>query len=160
MTWYHTVESRIQDAMSAGVFDALPGAGQPLPNRPEDELAGANWVGNKILRDAGALPQWLMLAKEIETRQADLDKLEHRFRALVQIAAESGDWQHFASRINDLAARFAEDCRTLRSRQDQFNFDAPSIHLERPGIWVEARIERLKAHLHAAEAPAFIQAVA
>lgn len=160
MTWLQIVESRIQDALSAGAFDNLPGAGQPLPERPEDELAGANWVGNKILRDAGALPEWLMLAKEIEMRLADLDALEARYCALIATAIESGNWRSYVGRIRDLADRFAADARTLRLKQDQWNYDAPSIHLERPGIWVEGRIARLQEHLHSAAPPELVAACA
>ncbi len=42
------VESRIQEAMAAGVFEGLHGRGQPLDLRA-GELAGDLWPGHHIL---------------------------------------------------------------------------------------------------------------
>ncbi|MGE5596293.1 MAG: DUF1992 domain-containing protein [Hyphomicrobiales bacterium] len=160
MSWYEIVETRIQDAISAGKFDNLPGSGQPLPDRPEDRLAGANWAGNKILRDAGALPPWLMLARDIEDAERELAALEARYAARVELAASSGDWAAHGKAIRQLAETIASKARALRLKQDQFNYDAPSMLLERPGIWVDRRLAALRAHLERAGAPADLLGVA
>lgn len=149
MSWDQIVESRIQEAITEGVFDGLPGAGQPLTDRPEDSLAGANWVGNKILRDAGALPEWLVVAREIEHETAALAAMEVRHAQLIAAAATIGGASD-AQRIADLEAKFEAAARALRRKQDQWNYDAPAMSLERPAIWVEERLERLRARRRAA----------
>ncbi|UQX90219.1 DUF1992 domain-containing protein [Jatrophihabitans telluris] len=63
------VEGQIRDAQRRGVFDDLPGAGQPLTGLPvaDDHLS---WVANKLRREnlpvAAILPPSLALPKEIE----------------------------------------------------------------------------------------------
>lgn len=148
MSWDQIVESRIQDAITEGVFDGLPGAGEPLVERPEESLAGANWVGNKILRDAGALPEWLVIAREIERESEALAAMEARHAQLIA-AAVTGGWPLYAPRIAELEAKFEAAARALRRKQDQWNYDAPAMSLERPAIWVEERVERLRARRRA-----------
>jgi hypothetical protein len=147
------IESRIQDAAAAGAFEGLPGAGRPQHFDPADDLAGDNWMGFKILRDGGMLPSWLMLARDIEQHAARLERTEVRFREWVALAAHSGDWEHHAPAIRRLHAQFVGEARELRKKQDRFNVDAPSVALERPAIWVDARIQRLDEALRSHGAP-------
>ena len=53
--------------MAAGAFDNLPGRGKPFVwNNEAESAAGDNWLGFKLLRDGGYLPEWLNLGREIE----------------------------------------------------------------------------------------------
>ena len=146
------IESRIQDAMAAGAFSRLAGEGRPLPLLEGDLVAGENWAGFKLLNNAGMLPPWLLLAREIEADLEQLEKVERQFREWVALAA-AGDWRYHAGGIRRLRERFTERARAIRRKQDQFNFDAPSVALERPGIWVEHRLARLDACLRDACPP-------
>lgn len=147
------IESRIQDAIAAGAFSDLRGAGRPLRPTAEAALAGENWMGFKILQNGDMLPVWLMLAKEIERETEQLDALEGRHAEWVDLAASSGEWERHAGALQRLRDRFASQARALRRKQDQFNIDAPSLALERPQIWVELRLERLDERLRTAGAP-------
>ncbi len=148
------IESRIQDAVSAGAFDKLAGAGQPFRFSSSDELAGDNWMGFKVLNNGGMLPAWLALAREIEDDTARLNKLGDQCSEWIALAAESGEWRRHAPAIGRLRGRFVEAARSLRKKQDRFNLDAPSISLERPSLWVEYRVEKLDQAMRDAGAPA------
>jgi hypothetical protein len=148
------IESRIQDAVAAGAFDRLPGAGKPFRFDSAEAIAGENWMGFKVLSNGGMLPPWLLLAREIEDDTLRLQRLAGRFHEWVSLAAESGNWRANAPAIHRLRARFLESAIALRKKQDRFNLDAPAMSLERPAIWVEYHVERLDAALREAGAPA------
>ena len=150
---YRIVESRISEAMAAGSFSNLPGEGQPLPEHPEEQLAGENWLGFKLLRDAGELPPWLQLARQIEEDRQALEALDARHAALVRAASRTGDWERLAPALRALAREYREAALALRRKQDRFNLEAPAIHLERPGIWVEHHLQKLVLRLREAGAP-------
>lgn len=146
------IESRIQDAIAAGQFSRLAGSGRPLSLLQGDLVAGENWAGYKLLNNAGMLPPWLLLGREIEVELAQLAKIEAQFREWLALAAQ-GDWVHHAPAIRRLRQRFADRAFALRRKQDQFNHDAPSISLERPGVWVQHRLDRLDAFIREAGPP-------
>ncbi len=58
-------ERKIEEAIEEGVFDNLPGKGRPIDpaylNSPVEAI---------ILRNAGALPEWAYIDKEIEEGRA------------------------------------------------------------------------------------------
>lgn len=63
-------ERKIQDAIEEGLFDNLPGKGQPLDltvNPFEPPGMGAI---NRLLKHNKVLPLWVMLEQEIETSRA------------------------------------------------------------------------------------------
>jgi DnaJ family protein C protein 28 len=63
-------ERKIQDAIQEGLFDNLPGRGQPLDlsvNPFEPPGMGAI---NRLLKHNKVLPPWLMLEQEIEASRA------------------------------------------------------------------------------------------
>lgn len=149
MSHQDLVENRIQDAIAAGHFSGLPGEGAPLRFDP----AGENWLGYKILRDSGSLPAWLLLAREIERAEHDLRRLEARYTEWVHLARHSGRWGSHAAGLQNLARRIREAALALRRMQDRYNIEAPSLALERPGLWVEHRLAALSDCLRAAGAP-------
>lgn len=155
MSFQSLAESRIQDAMDAGLFDNLRGAGQPLPSLDDDKLAGANWMGFHVLRNGGMLPAWLDLAREIELDLAALKRVDERHALLADRANSSGLTPSVATAIATTRREYADFARRIRAKQDQFNMDAPAIGLERPGIWVEYELERLDGRITVtAETPA------
>ncbi|MDZ7729128.1 MAG: DUF1992 domain-containing protein [Dehalococcoidia bacterium] len=147
MSLEEIIESRIRDAMSAGRFSNLPGEGRRQRFDPAENLSGNNWLGYKVLRDGGMLPAWLLLAREIEREQEELARLDEEHEALVRAARETGDWPRFYPGIARLRRIYEESARALRLKQDQFNVEAPSIRLERPGIWIEYHLDRLDSRI-------------
>lgn len=147
------VEERIREAMAAGAFDGLKGAGRPLRADPSEALAGDQWLGFKVLQNGGTLPAWLALAREIEVERGALKAIDARHAEWVALAAESGDWARHAPALRRLRNDYERKARELRARQDRYNLDAPSLALERPGVWVEYLVSRLDERLREAGAP-------
>lgn len=95
-------ESRIQEAIDAGAFDNLPGAGKPL-DLTEDPLVPAELrAAYRLLRNAGCVPpeaEQLRELRNLETQVAGAPDADSRRRAL--------------AKLNLLSARLAES-RGLR----------------------------------------------
>jgi hypothetical protein len=91
-TW---VERQIAQAQARGQFDDLPGAGKPLPHRPEDDGV-YEWVIAKARKENldlfGMLPPGLALRKERED-------LPHRAAALPSEAAVRALAEDFNARV-------------------------------------------------------------
>jgi hypothetical protein len=66
MSFTSWIDQQISEAEERGAFDDLPGAGQPLPNRPEDE-DGLAWVRNWMRRE-GVSPE-VMLPEPLKLRR-------------------------------------------------------------------------------------------
>lgn len=68
MEWFASVaDEKIREAMRRGEFDDLPGKGKPLP---PDNMAGVPEelrLGFKMLKNAGMLPEEMLLRKEMVT---------------------------------------------------------------------------------------------
>lgn len=141
------IESQIQDAIAAGAFDNLAGAGKPLPFTEHEKMAGENWLGFKVLQNGGMVPQWLGLAQDIERAFKRLEQLEAQFTSLVDLCQQTGQWERNELALRHSLARYEEHARDLRRMQDNFNLNAPGIRTERPAIWVEHHLERLRARL-------------
>lgn len=63
-------ERRIQDAIDEGLFDNLPGRGQPLDLSVNPFEPPGMGAVNRLLRHNKVLPLWLLLEQEIEASRA------------------------------------------------------------------------------------------
>ncbi|MCT8329662.1 DUF1992 domain-containing protein [Albidovulum sediminis] len=65
--WLNRVaERRMLKARAEGKLDHLPGEGRPLPDRPGDAFVDPGLaVGFRIMAEAGALPQEIVLKQEL-----------------------------------------------------------------------------------------------
>ena len=137
--------------MAAGAFRNLPGEGKPLRfSRQEQALAGDNWLGYKMLENGGYMPEWLNQGKDIETDIEALALLDRNHQEYCDAAQSAGDWHRLGQSVDRLRARYEERARELRKKQDRFNYDAPGIRTQRPGIWVEYHLRRLQEREQAA----------
>jgi hypothetical protein len=67
-------ERRIQEAIDDGKFDNLPGKGKPI-NLEEDMSSPPHLrVANRILKNAGVLPDWMQLDADIDRERESLKK--------------------------------------------------------------------------------------
>ncbi|MEC5400011.1 DnaJ family domain-containing protein [Uliginosibacterium sp. H1] len=110
-------EQRITQALEAGAFDNLPGAGQPLPEEDDMSLVPAEQrMAWRILKNAGYIPPELVLHKEAvaialqlattgctDSQHADLQERLLRINLLL---AEAG--RNALSVPADYAARLAD----------------------------------------------------
>ena len=150
MRFEQLVENRILEAIEEGVFTGLPGEGVPLQLRDADRLAGDLWLAHHILGNAGALPEWLELARTIEDDRRRLADIEGAHAALVERARSTGEWRRLAPLIAERRREFAAAARALRARQDRYNIESPGFRNERPAIWVEERLRLLDARVREA----------
>ena len=150
MRFEQLVENRILEAIEEGVFAGLPGEGAPLQLRDADRLAGDLWLAHHILGNAGALPEWLELARTIEEDKRRLAAIEEEHGTLVERARSTGEWRRLAPLIAERRREFAAAARTLRARQHRYNIESPGFRNERPAIWVEERLRLLDARVREA----------
>ena len=72
------INARIRAAEAEGVFDDLPGAGKPLPHEDDPE----NALINRLIRENGAVPEFVSLSRELAKLREDLreegDRTERR----------------------------------------------------------------------------------
>ena len=59
-------ERKIQEAIEEGQFDNLPGKGQPIVFTDDPMTPPHLRLANRILKNAGVLPEWMQLQKEIQ----------------------------------------------------------------------------------------------
>lgn len=65
---HDVVESRIEEAIAAGAFENLPGAGKPLKDESNAfEHISGEAMAHRILKNAGCAPAWVEQGKEIRT---------------------------------------------------------------------------------------------
>ena len=70
------IDARIKRAEEDGAFDDLPGAGKPLPQVDDPE----NEIINRILRDNGAVPEFVLLSRELAQLRDELRDADDRTR--------------------------------------------------------------------------------
>lgn len=84
-------EAQIRKAQASGQLDDLPGAGKPLPAHPEEAMIDPmDAVGHRIMAEAGALPEEILLKKQMDTARADWQAAtspEDKKRCMAALAA-------------------------------------------------------------------------
>ncbi len=68
-------ERKVQEAVDEGLFDNLPVKGKPLTFDEPTGIPYAEMVANKIMQNAGVLPEWMQTQKDLEAEQNALTKL-------------------------------------------------------------------------------------
>jgi DnaJ family protein C protein 28 len=151
--WDSLAERRIKEAQEQGLFDDLPGKGEPL-DLSDNPFLDPSWrVAYKLLQDHGFAPEWIELDKEI---RIELQMLRRQLAESKRwydeaIAALEGKMNHEAEeehawvevywerRLNSLAARIAE----LNEKIELFNLKVPIANLQRRRISIEKELRRL-----------------
>nr|WP_319247450.1 DUF1992 domain-containing protein [uncultured Celeribacter sp.] len=70
------INAKIAQAEAEGAFDDLPGAGKPLPREDDPE----NALLNRVIRENGAVPEFVLLSRELEKLRAELRDTGDRTR--------------------------------------------------------------------------------
>lgn len=71
-------ERKIQEAIEDGKFDNLPGKGQPLVFDDDPMTPPHLRMANKVLKNAGVLPDWMQVLKEINTERNEAEQQRAR----------------------------------------------------------------------------------
>ena len=148
------VESQIQEAMASGAFDNLEGAGRPLPPPSDAEkLAGDNWMGFKVLQNGGMVPEWLALGREIERDGDELARREAAYLEPCDAAGAHRSPEDLARAASHALVCYESLAREIRKKQERFNFNAPGPRSQRPPLWVEYHLDRLRGRFPWPEGP-------
>ena len=75
--WESVVDQAIRKARERGEFDGLPGIGQPLPN-DENPFAGEWELGFRAMKNAGVVPPWMELGREVHEGLVGLAKMREQ----------------------------------------------------------------------------------
>lgn len=153
MSFLAASEARIIEAMAQGKFRQLKGEGQPLRITEAEQLAGEDWLGNHLMEAADALPEWLLLGKDIERQEGVVARRRQIYDHLLARCQEDGDWDRFAAAIADTVDRFTAEATELRRQQERFNYTAPGPHTQRPAFWITYHLAQMAAAATAAGAP-------
>jgi len=74
-------ERKIQEGIEEGKFDNLPGMGKPLELNDGDSLPLDVRMANKVLKNAGVLPEWIQVQNEITTEREEMARYRERMAA-------------------------------------------------------------------------------
>jgi DnaJ family protein C protein 28 len=73
-------ERKIQEAIEEGKFDDLPGKGKPL-NLDDDPFTPPHLrLANRILKNAGVLPDWMQVEQEMELTRQENERTFERLK--------------------------------------------------------------------------------
>ncbi len=151
--WDSLVERKIREAQKQGLFDDLPGKGEPL-DLAENPFLDPSWrTAYNLLQNHGFAPEWIELDKEI---RIELESLRQRLAESKRwydeaIAALKGKTGHQAEeerawvevywerRLNSLAPRIDE----LNEKIWLFNLKVPIAKQQRRKVSVEKELQRL-----------------
>ncbi|GIW08677.1 MAG: hypothetical protein KatS3mg060_3482 [Dehalococcoidia bacterium] len=148
-------ERRIREAMEEGQFRDLRGRGRPLDLGHDEIVDRDQWAANKVLQNAGILPAWIELAKEIDALHDMLESLlaeQRRWLELVgpelralgprERARRRLGVESIQRRYLGRAGGIAEE---LRAKLARFNMIVPQAFLQKAPIRIERRLEPLLA---------------
>ncbi|RIK40270.1 MAG: hypothetical protein DCC58_14115 [Chloroflexi bacterium] len=123
MDFGRLVEDKIRDAIDAGVFDNLRGAGKPFDAL--EDSSGENWMAFHILKSNGFLPEWLELRKQIAAQRDSVLESLAAWRAAIQ---RYGDRDHILSR--DAGSEYRRRAKAINALIDLHNLRCPTFAFE------------------------------
>jgi DnaJ family protein C protein 28 len=115
-------ERKIQDAIDDGLFDNLPGRGQPLDlsvNPFEPPGMGAI---NRLLKHNRVLPPWLLIEREIEAGRALALGVLARWKASELNLRETPQYAAFRAKAREAYARHLKETNDLILK---YNYSSP-----------------------------------
>lgn len=128
------VERRIQQAISEGKFDNLPGQGKPLNLRENPYTEpGQEWAFGLLKRN-GFAPEWIERDKTIRQRLAQAR--EKLAQAWQRHKDDPTAWQH-------AVAQFDTELQKLNRQIDDLNLIVPTMSCQRRRLSLKAELGRL-----------------
>jgi hypothetical protein len=136
--WDQLIEEKVREAHDAGGFDNLRGEGKPL-RLDDGSYAGENWLGYHLMQEAGVLPDWLEMRKEIIAEREDV-------RRILQEITERLSWLPLSWWSGDpilarASQRYLERAGRLNDKIEHHNHRCPSIRHELVKVRIDA-VER------------------
>ena len=135
--WHDLVELRIQEAMSDGVFDNLPGEGQPLDLSRNPYLDPSLELAYRLLKNNGYTPEWIARDKEIrEELKAARARLQAAWAQRRVNPTDKTAWEA-------VLVRFEENLTRLNRKIDDYNLIVPISGCQRVRLRLADELSRL-----------------
>lgn len=152
--WEAVVEKQIREAIERGEFDNLRGKGKPL-DLGEDPFTPTEWqLAFKILKDAGAAPDWIEQDKEIRLEKVALAAmLKQQARSQRERADKAktltpdmmiAELASLARAREETATRYRKRAAALNKLIDTFNLKAPNGRLHHVRVQIEQEIKKFQ----------------
>jgi hypothetical protein len=145
--WTNYIDKAIREAMEAGQFNNLPGEGKPFTWEADETTPEEYRLANKLLKENGLAPDWIMEGKELE---AKLVALVRQVRAALRAyeAAQAspeimerirgeGAWKQAQQQLTAATAKLNGEIVT-------WNLKVPAGVTHRPLVQLPGLVERLR----------------
>lgn len=109
--WKSLVDRMLEDAKESGAFEDLPGTGQPLAFEDESHIPEDLRMAHRLLKEHDLVPEWIMLAKDIDVMRERL--INNMRRGLRAYRGALGD----ANRSNNFDRRQQIETTWRRAQQ-------------------------------------------
>ena len=149
INWPELVERKIREAQAEGLFDDLPGKGEPLDLAQNPFVRSGCEQAHRLLQAAGFTLEWIEMDKEIRT---EIDAC-HRFLEdqllWVERTMDSPQGSLIADRELEeayhwSASRYRERAGRLNERIGLLNLMVPLIILQRQKIMITEELRRFR----------------
>ena len=121
--WDQLIEKRIKTAQDQGKFDNLKGEGKPLPD--DGSQPGERWAANHLLKQAGVLPDWLELRRQIhEERPAVVEAMREYQRYAAQVSDQTPGDRAILRRLEE---NYISLATAINRKIDEHNIRCPTM---------------------------------
>lgn len=117
------IDEQIRAAQAEGAFDNLPGQGKPLPKDPSEAHAGEHWMSNRVLKQAGFLPDWIQLRKDIAAERHAVNAARDAYRDRAR-GADTSDPATVAD-LKRLEGHYIQRATEINRKIDDHNARCP-----------------------------------
>ncbi len=144
-----TVERRILEARKAGLFDDLPGKGNPL-DLEENPFVRREWrLAYRVLKNAGFTLDWIELDKSIRSEIVQCHKLlEDRLAWAHQLRSSPDGRIEVEAELEDVyrctIADYTERATGLNERIRLLNLMVPLMQLQRSAMPIVEELRRFR----------------
>uniref|UniRef100_T1JCJ0 J domain-containing protein n=1 Tax=Strigamia maritima TaxID=126957 RepID=T1JCJ0_STRMM len=129
------VEDMIQESMSKGEFNNLPGQGKPLKMDEHPFIDSTTQKLNQVLINNGFTPDWAVLKKEINQTIDSLRQQLTRQRQLLR-DEDKDKWR-------EIIQQYESKFKNLNQLVDKYNLVVPFLHKQMVHFQLERESERI-----------------
>ncbi|MCS7039702.1 MAG: DUF1992 domain-containing protein [Anaerolineae bacterium] len=146
-SWDNWVEERIREAQQAGLFDNLPGAGQPLSWRRNPFAPSDQQLAFDLIQNAGYTLPWIEEGREIDDRIARARSRLQRDYAWYRRArdrATAADLLAVEAVWQRRREAFSDEVIAINRAIDLYNLKAPSVQVHKLRLVLADELARLE----------------
>ncbi len=151
--WRDLMDDLIEDGRRRGLFDDLPGQGQPL-NLEKHVYEGGNSLANQLMKDNDIRPVWLThrldVIEKVDVLRQEIGRAWERYR-------EAFQWAQGESHRPALSLGWDEQCGRWQEAIVKLNKEIEAYNLKRPAGQPEIFKLRLDDELKRANAPRYLR---